>query len=53
MQADGSLHPTNDKSTVIHFLEGLVHTNSNETTSQEYPTLIVDGMAVVQELVAV
>ena len=38
---------------MIHFLEGLVHTNSNETTSQEHPALIVDGMAVVQELMAV
>ena len=36
MQAEGTLHPTNDKSSVIHFLEGLVHT---VTTSDEVQVL--------------
>ena len=55
MRADGSLHPTNDKSSVIHLLEGLVQTNSDDITAQKHSmaTLIVDGMAVVQELMAV
>jgi len=57
MQAEGTLHPTNDKSSVIHLLEGLVHTvtASNEASSSEDHsfTLIVDGMAVLQELMAV
>lgn len=55
MQADGSLHPTNDKSSVIHLLEWLVHINSNETTVQEHLTLaalVVDRMTAVQELMA-
>lgn len=55
MQGDGSIHPTNDKSSVIHLLEGLVHVDSDETTTQEHSraTLVVDGMAVVQELMAI
>ena len=55
MQADGNLHPTTDKSTVIHLLEGLVESGSSELPAEEQSaaTLIVDGMAVVQELMAV
>jgi len=55
MRADGFLHPTNDKSSVIHLLEGLVQINTDEITVKKHSmaTLIVDGMAVVQELIAV
>jgi len=58
MQPEGTLHPTNDKSSVIHLLEGLVHTvtASDEASSSEdhsMTTLVVDGMAVLQELMAV
>lgn len=58
MQPSGCLHPTNDKSMVIHLLKDLVHTNSNAeptATHMEYEKLrclVVDGMAVVQELMA-
>ena len=53
MQAEGTLHPTNDKSSVIHLLEGLVYTvtASDEASSSEEHSmtiLIVDGMAVIQ-----
>ena len=55
VRADGFLHPTNDKSSVIHLLEGLVQINTDEITVKKHSmaTLIVDGMAVVQELIAV
>jgi len=58
MQAEGTFHPTNDKSSVIHLLEGLVYTvtaSDEASSSQEHSmtTLIVDGMAVLQELMAV
>ena len=38
MQAEGTLHPTNDKSSVIHLLEGLVYTvtASDEASSSGY-----------------
>ena len=40
---------------MIHLLGGLVQTNSDKITAQKHSmaTLIVDGMAVVQELMAV
>src|SRR6218665_1836511 len=61
MGPDGSIHPTTDKSTVIHLLENMVKTNgemtayspTNGTTKNNGCCLIVDGMAVVQELMAV
>ena len=50
--------PTNEKSSVIHLLEGLVHnvTASDEASSSKnhsMTTLIADGMDVLQELMAV
>ena len=60
MTPDGSFHPTTDKSTVIKLLEDLVANDTVEANAQ--PTefvegsetcLIVDGMGVVQELMAV
>ena len=67
MEPDGSIHPTSDKGTVIHLLEGLVQDQSDTTDSNNFPQtsaeianerntlscLVVDGMAVVQELMAV
>ena len=55
MQAEGTLHPTNDKSSVIHLLEGLVHTVTASDEASRFEdhsmtTLIVDGMAVLQKL---
>ena len=54
MQADGTLHPTTDKSSVIHLLEGMVHNENHETLVEEHPmtTLVIDGMTVVHEVVA-
>lgn len=48
MQADGSLHPTNDNSSVIHLLEVLTQAD-DETIAREHsvPILVIDGMAVV------
>jgi len=61
MKPDGSIHPTTDKSTVIHLLENLVQADSDTTqeatthkpTEEKGCCLIVDGMAVLQELMAV
>jgi len=61
MRPDGSIHPTTDKSTVIHMLEDMVkadgesvqETTTHITTENESCCLIVDGMAVLQELMAV
>jgi len=60
MQPNGSVHQTTDKSMVIHMLEDLQpddHTSTSATTQitdEEIGVcLIVDGMAVVQELMAV
>ena len=60
MALDGSIYPTTDKSTVIKLLEDLVTNDTAQTSAQ--PTefeegsetcLVVDGMGVVQELMAV
>ena len=60
MAPDGSIHPTMDKSTVIKLLEDLVANDTSQISAQ--PTeledtsatcLVVDGMGVVQELMAV
>ena len=61
MEPDGSIHPTTDKSTIIHLLENLVQPDSNITleasaynlTVEEECCLVVDGMAVFQELMEV
>jgi hypothetical protein len=64
MKPDGSVHPTTDKSKVIAVLENLPQQGaeimSTESSTQELEhgrapnmCLIVDGMAVVQELMAV
>jgi len=55
MEPDGSIHPTIDKSTIIHLLENLVQPDSDITleasahnlTVEEEFCLIVDGMAVI------
>ena len=60
MATDGTIHPSTDKSTVIKLLEYLVVNETSGTSAQ--PTvreqgsdrcLVVDGMGVVQELMAV
>ena len=60
MAPDGSFHPTTDKSTVIKLLEEMVANDTAKASAQ--PTefeegsdtcLVVDGMGVVQELMAV
>ena len=56
-----SIHPTTDKSTIIYLLENLVQPDSDiileasahNLTVEEESCLIVDGMAVLQELMAV
>ena len=57
MKPDGSLHPTTDKSKVIHLLESLVQNEECTHVDLENPKeavcLIVDGMGAVQELMAV
>ena len=59
MEPDGSIHHTTDKSTVIHLLEEMVKVDGEifqETihiTENDSYCLIVDGMAVLQELMAV
>jgi len=61
MKPDGSVHPTTDKSAVIHLLENLVQSDNptiqaattQSTNEEEGVCLIVDGMAVLQELMAV
>lgn len=58
MKPDGNLHPTTDKSKVISLLEHLVQTDEDCTNvhtgvSNEVTCLIIDGMGVVQELMAV
>ena len=57
MKPDGSIHPTTDKNTVIHLLENLVKTDSNTTQESLHDRklccLVVDGMEVLQELMAV
>lgn len=35
MQTDESRHPTNDKHSLIHVLEDLIHIHGNETIAQE------------------
>lgn len=60
MAPDGSIHPTTDKSTVIKLLEDLLANDTAQVSAQ--PTkfeegsemcLVVDGMGVVQEFMAV
>jgi hypothetical protein len=59
MQPDGYLHPTTDESKVITILENMppkfepCHQKSYQDTSHTNACLIVDRMAVVQELMAV
>ncbi len=61
MEPDGYIHPTTDKSKVIKLLEDLVIDETTETSNQdsdledgsEETCLIVDGMSVVHELMAV
>ena len=56
MQTNGSIHPTTDKSTLIHILEDMAYNSqkdSIECIPNEDKCLIIDGMAVVQELMAV
>lgn len=59
MQPDGNVHPTSDKSTVIQLLKDLVHTDTSagptaiHMATESLVCLVVDGMAVVQELMAV
>lgn len=62
MQPDGAIHPTTDKSMVIHLLENLLEPDDNTTpgtnaqgTNDENEgfCLVVDGMAVLHELMAV
>lgn len=58
MQPDGSVHPTTDKSTVIHLLENILQPDDNttqeatthSTNEEEGFCLAVDGMAVLHEL---
>ncbi|CAM1154327.1 Uncharacterised protein r2_g4274 [Pycnogonum litorale] len=62
MKPDGSVHPTTDSSrAVIHLLENLVQSDNStiqaatiqSTNEEESVCLIVDGMAVLEELMAV
>ena len=60
MAPDGSIHPSTDKSIVIKLLEDLVvnetcQTSAQSTAREEGPEmcLVVEGMGVVQELMAV
>jgi hypothetical protein len=63
MQPDGSVHPTTDKSTTIHMLENMTQTDVNTTQEgtahntnedkDEGTCLVIDGMAVLNELMAV
>ena len=61
MKSDGLIHPTTDKSTVIHLLEEMVQADgeTNEETTTHSITendgccLRVDDMAVLQVLMAV
>jgi len=58
MKPDGSVHPTLDKSKVISVLENLPSNASPESSVHEpeqyrNTCFIIDGMAVVQELMAV
>ena len=63
MKLDGSVHPTLNKSSIIAVLEDLpAQASTNSQTLTEYPSrennqsstcLVVDGMAVVQEIMSV
>jgi len=57
LQPVGSTYTTTDKSTVIHMLENWVKTDGNATPEllceDEPSCLVVDGMAVLHELMAV
>ena len=60
MTPDGSIHPTTDKSTVIMLLKDLVpndiiqdYVENGEFEYLSIMCLVVDGMRVVQELMAV
>ena len=60
MAPDGSIHPSTDKSIVIKLLEDLVVNETSQTSAQSTEheegsetCLVVDGMGVVQELMAV
>ena len=61
MQPDGSVHPTTDKSTTIHLLGDMPQTdvnttqdgNTHTTNEEDGVCLVIDGMAVLKELMAI
>lgn len=56
LQAEGTLHTANEKSSMIHLIVGLVHTGSDKPSNSKddcMTFLIADGMAVLQELLTV
>ena len=57
---DGSFHPTTDKSAVIKLLEDVVANGRAQTSAHSTevenglePCLVVDGMEIIEELMAV
>ena len=60
MQPDRSIHPTTDKSAIIHLLENMIQTDVNTTQdditsniNKDGTCLLLDGMAVLNEIMAV